>query len=125
MRRKAATLPNVNFHGAVQYHEIGELFERARVFVNTSDTEGFPNTFLQAWSGGAPVVTFLDPSDIIAREGLGRAVVNIDDMADAVAALATDQALWDATSARCCRYVDREYDPVVAANPYLSALATL
>jgi glycosyltransferase involved in cell wall biosynthesis len=125
MRRSAAALPNVNFHGAVLYHEIGELFERARVFVNTSETEGFPNTFLQAWSAGAPVVTFLDPSSIITREGLGRAVANIDEMAEEVASLATDPALWDAASARCCRYMDREYDPAIAADPYLSALATL
>ena len=125
MRRKAAALPNVKFHGTVLYQEIGKLFEDARVFVNTSETEGFPNTFLQAWSGGAPVVTFLDPGEIIAREGLGRSVANIDDMADAVATLATDQSLWEATSARCCRYMDREYDPAAAANPYLNALATL
>jgi glycosyltransferase involved in cell wall biosynthesis len=125
MEAKAATLPNVQFHGAVPYHEIGRLFERARVLVNTSEIEGFPNTFLQAWSHGAPVVTFLDPDELIAREGLGRAVANIDEMQDAVAALATDQALWEAMSARCCRYMDREYDPSVAAEPYLSALAAL
>jgi glycosyltransferase involved in cell wall biosynthesis len=125
MRRKAAALPNVQFHGAVPYHEIGRLFERARVLVNTSETEGFPNTFLQAWSHGSPVVTFLDPDKLIAREGLGRTVANIGEMQDAVAALATDQALWEAMSARCCRYIDREYDPAIAAEPYLSALATL
>jgi glycosyltransferase involved in cell wall biosynthesis len=125
MRRKAATLPNVQFHGAVLYHEVGELFERARVLVNTSETEGFPNTFLQSWGCGAPVVTFLDPGEIIAREGLGRAVADIEEMQDAIAALATDQTLWEATSARCCRYMDREHDPSVAADPYLSALATL
>jgi glycosyltransferase involved in cell wall biosynthesis len=125
MQRKAATLPNVEFHGAVLYDEVGELFERARVFVNTSDTEGFPNTFLQAWSRGAPVVTFLDPGEIIAREGLGGVVANTGEMAGAVAALATDQTLWEATSARCCRYMDREYDPAVVAEPYLNALATL
>jgi glycosyltransferase involved in cell wall biosynthesis len=125
MRSKAAALPNVEFHGAVLYHEVGELFERARVLVNTSETEGFPNTFLQAWGCGAPVVTFLDPGEIVAREGLGRAVANFEDMQDAIGALATQQPLWEATSARCCRYMDREYDPAVAADPYLNALATL
>jgi glycosyltransferase involved in cell wall biosynthesis len=125
MKRKAAALPNVQFHGVVPYHEIGKFFERARVLVNTSETEGFPNTFLQAWSHGAPVVTFLDPNELIAREGLGRTVADIDEMHDAIVAFATDQALWDATSARCCRYMDREYDPAVAAEPYLRALATL
>jgi glycosyltransferase involved in cell wall biosynthesis len=125
MRHKAAALPNVQFHGAVPYHEIGRFFERARLLVNTSETEGFPNTFLQAWSHGAPVVAFLDPDELIVRQGLGRTVANIGEMHDAVAALVIDQALWEATSARCCRYMDRQYDPSVAAEPYLSALATL
>ena len=70
-------------------------------------------------------MTFLDPGEIIARERLGRAVANIGEMQDAVAALATDQALWEATSARCCRYMVREYDPAIAAESYLSALATV
>lgn len=125
IRHKAAALPNVCFHGPVPYHQIGKLFESARVLVNTSETEGFPNTFLQAWSGGTPVVTFLDPGGIIAREGLGRSVADLDNMADAVGALATDHTLWEAASARCCRYMDRVHDPALAANPYLDALATL
>jgi glycosyltransferase involved in cell wall biosynthesis len=125
VRRKAAALANVRFHGAVPYPEVGGLFEHARVLVNTSETEGFPNTYLQAWSHGAPVVTFLDPGEVISREGLGRTVANLSEMHDAVAALATEPSLWEATSARCCRYMDREYDPSVAAEPYLNALATL
>jgi glycosyltransferase involved in cell wall biosynthesis len=125
MKTKAAVLPNVQFHGAVPYHEIGELFDCARVFVNTSEIEGFPNTFLQAWGRGTPVVTFLDPGEIIKHEGLGRAVANIDEMYAAVAALACDQALWETVSERCCRYMDREHDPSDAADPYLSAFKAL
>jgi glycosyltransferase involved in cell wall biosynthesis len=125
MRNKAAKFPNVQFHGAVPYHEIGKLFECSRLFVNTSEIEGFPNTFLQAWSCGTPVVTFLDPGEIVAREGLGRAALNIDEMQGAVGALTSDQSLWEATSARCCRYMDRDHNPAEAAEPYLNALATL
>jgi glycosyltransferase involved in cell wall biosynthesis len=125
MKEKAEALSNVQFHGSVLYEKVGELFERARVFVNTSETEGFPNTFLQAWGRGTPVVTFLDPGGVIAREGLGRAVANLAAMQEAVAALATDPALWDAASARCRRYMDREYAPGEAAAPYLAALASL
>jgi glycosyltransferase involved in cell wall biosynthesis len=125
IRRKASLLPNVQFHGAVPYHEIGKIFEQARLLVNTSEIEGFPNTFLQAWSHGTPVVTFLDPGDAISREGLGRTAADVNEMHDAIATLATDSALWETTSVRCCQYMDREYAPAAAADPYISAFAAL
>ena len=48
----------MTFHGAVPYRDAGALYSRARVLVNTSDVEGFPNTYLQAWASGTPVVAF-------------------------------------------------------------------
>jgi len=80
VKREAAQLPNVKFHGPVPYHDIGALFERSRLLVGTSEVEGFPNTYLQAWGHGAPVVAFLDPEDVIARKGLGRAVHSMEEM---------------------------------------------
>ena len=41
VKAQAADRSNVTFHGAVPYRDIGALYSRARVFVNTSDVEGF------------------------------------------------------------------------------------
>ena len=38
----AARLPNVTMLGPVRYSESGALFDRAKVFLNTSSIEGFP-----------------------------------------------------------------------------------
>ncbi len=67
----AAQLPNVTLPGAIRYTDSGQWFDRARIFLNTSSIEGFPNTFLQAWIRGVPVVSFFDPDGLIRRLQLG------------------------------------------------------
>jgi len=46
--RKVENVSNIEFHQRVSFDEIDAFFQRARVLVNTSDAEGFANTFIQA-----------------------------------------------------------------------------
>ena len=80
----AARLPNVTMLGAVRYAATGALFDRAKIFLNTSSIEGFPNTFLQAWIRGVPVVTFFDPDSLVQRLSLGKAATSVDDMRESI-----------------------------------------
>jgi glycosyltransferase involved in cell wall biosynthesis len=89
------------------------------LFVNTSDTEGFPNSYLQAWIRGTPVVAFFDPDGLIRREGLGVAVNSLDDMADAIAALLHDKTAWLSASMRCRAYMADTYGEERILAPYL------
>jgi glycosyltransferase involved in cell wall biosynthesis len=124
-RVRSESLPNVTFHGFVPQHRIGELFERARVHVSTSETDGFPNTFLQAWSRGTPVVTFLDPGRIVTRNGMGAAVSDIGELNAAIARLARDPADWQAASTRSARYFDEQLNEPRTVSVYLEALSGL
>src|SRR5439155_7527316 len=74
VREAAAAKTNVVFHGGMSYRHTNDLYGRAKVLVNTSDIEGFPNSYLQAWIRGVPVVTLIDPDRVIERQGLGVAV---------------------------------------------------
>ncbi len=116
---QAADRGNVTFHGAVAYRDTGALYSRARVFVNTSDIEGFPNTYLQAWSSGTPVVAFFDPDGVIAREGLGATVRTPQEMCEAVRRLTSDESEWQATRQRCLAFIERHYSEDVVLQPYL------
>lgn len=118
----AASLPNLVFHGRIPYHEIGDYFDRARVFVNTSDSEGFPNSYLQSWRRGVPVVAFFDPDALIAREGLGYAVSSMSEMIQAIERLLDDDAEWHAVSSRCRAYMERHHGDDVVLQPYIEAL---
>ena len=65
-------LPNLHFFGPQQADKVFALLKASRVLVNTSRFEGFPNTMLEAWSVGVPVVTLsVDPGGVIEREHLG------------------------------------------------------
>lgn len=54
---KAKQIGNLEFIQRVPFHQIHEYFLRAKVFVNTSDYEGFPNTFIQACKCATPVLS--------------------------------------------------------------------
>jgi glycosyltransferase involved in cell wall biosynthesis len=118
----AQKLPNLTFYGRVPYHDVGNYYDRAKVFVNTSDTEGFPNSFLQSWCRGVPVVSFFDPDGLIKREGLGVSPNSIDDMAGAVDRLIADKLEWRKTSLRCRSYMERAHGDDVVLKPYLAAI---
>jgi hypothetical protein len=122
IRGRAACVGNLSFHGPLPYRGTNRLFDRARVFVNTSETEGFPNTFLQAWIRGVPVVTFFDPDDVVRREGLGHTVTSLDEMVGAAQRLTADSQVWLETSARCRAHMARRYREDELMAPYLSTV---
>ncbi len=120
IRCEAETIPNFEFHGRVAYHAMDHRYGKARVFVNTSDSEGFPNAFLQAWARGTPVVSFFDPDHLLERERLGQVVDSLDAMAQAVDTLHRDRLQWIAASDRCADYMARVFGEDRIIAPYLS-----
>ena len=68
IKKKANTTKNVKFLGFVDYFSITKLFEESSLFVNTSISEGFPNTYLQAWANKVPTASLqVDPDSIIEK----------------------------------------------------------
>ncbi len=84
IKTRALKIKNLSFKGFVPPNAIDQYFAEANLFINTSIHEGFPNTFLQAWSRGTPVITFFDPDNIVQSQGLGIVVTSIDDVVPAV-----------------------------------------
>jgi glycosyltransferase involved in cell wall biosynthesis len=119
VERAAKARPNVSFHGRLPYREANDLYGRAKLLVNTSDIEGFPNSYLQAWIRGVPVVTLIDPDGVIRREGLGVAATSPSEIPEAVRSLLADSRELRSASDRCRAYVEREYGDDKVLAPYL------
>ncbi len=63
---------NLEWLGRLSFDETLNWFDRAAFFVNTSTSEGFPNTYIQAWLRGIPVLSLgADPNDVIKKNSLG------------------------------------------------------
>ena len=91
---RAASLPNLTFEGFVPPDQIDSHYRDAVALVNTSEHEGFPNTFLEAWRFGVPVVSLhhtLDGS--LEAEETGYHCGTMDRMIGTVERLWADQTL--------------------------------
>ena len=82
VEEEARRIPNLVVGGFLPFEDVEALFAKASLLVNTSDGEGFPNTFLQAWSRGIPVVSLknVNPDGLITKYNLGKVVSNGDEM---------------------------------------------
>jgi glycosyltransferase involved in cell wall biosynthesis len=116
VRAQAATMPNVEMTGFLPLAEVEPLFDRARVFVNTSIYEGMPNTFLQAWARGVPTVATVD-----VEAPVHRVVADLEGLA-----LQVESAFDDPDSGQACReYYERNHAPAHVLARYEALFASL
>jgi glycosyltransferase involved in cell wall biosynthesis len=74
LRQEAMGLSNLEFIEEVPFCMIDRYYARAKVFVNTSDAEGFPNTFIQAARAGAAILSWqVNPDQFLTRNQCGLA----------------------------------------------------
>jgi len=73
LKREADLIANLEFVPDVNFFEMDGYFAEAKVFVNTSDAEGFPNTFIQAARAATPILTWqVNPDEFLTRYNCGR-----------------------------------------------------
>lgn len=69
---QAGAIPNLQFIRHVPFNRIDAYFQKAKLFVNTSQTEGFPNTFIQACKAATGILSLnVNPDGFLERFGCG------------------------------------------------------
>lgn len=104
--RRMLSLSNVTHWGPKPADVVISLIADSKVLVNTSSGEGFPNTMLEAWSQGVPVLSLsVDPGHVIERQGIGILSGNDIRLRDDVRALVQDGELNRQIGTRALAYV--------------------
>lgn len=127
VRARAAMLGNLELYEDVSWSKIDNYFARARVFVNTSTYEGFPNTFVQAALHGAPVVSWrVDPDQLLSSRQLGLcAGDSLDRLVDLVQGLCESETDWRTLSQDVERYALTHHLLSVSAGALKALLCSL
>ena len=61
----------LNYIGSLTNSEVQDWISKSKLLINTSDAEGFSNTYIEAWANGVPVISHgVDPDDVIKNYGL-------------------------------------------------------
>ncbi len=72
LKELASEAANLEFIEKVPFQQVGEYFAKAKVYVSTSESEGFPNTFLQACENSTAILSLeVNPDDFLDRNNCG------------------------------------------------------
>jgi glycosyltransferase involved in cell wall biosynthesis len=115
---RARGMDNVDFLGSVT--DIEPHIRNSWVLLNTSEVEGFPTTFLEAWSVGIPTVSFFDPAGIVAGNGLGWIADDLPGLERSLRHALTDAGERRSRGSAGWAYVEREHLPAAVANKVLA-----
>lgn len=84
---RTAKIRGFTFVGKQTQAQVNELLAESHLLVNTSFSEGFSNTFIQAWMRKVPVLSLnADPDGVLMQQGLGYCAAGDEELLAQVAA---------------------------------------
>ncbi|MBZ5497075.1 MAG: glycosyltransferase family 4 protein [Acidobacteriia bacterium] len=125
--QKSQSLSNLKILTYVPYDEVEKHFAEARLLVNTSAFEGCPDTFLQAFKYGVPIVSLqVDPNGMFSEHGCGLVSGgDFDRLVENVSLLMSDERRYGQAGANCKTYLAGHHDKDVLIPKYREAMLNL
>jgi len=121
--RELKAIPNITYVGHVAPARAIEIIAGAHVLLSTSEAEGFPSVFLEAWANGTPVVSLtIDPDHLIEQRGLGRKSETVERAAADILELVNVPDGREAIATACRQYVTQCHSGAAAVAAVERAL---
>jgi len=112
IRKEALSLNNLQFVERVNFSKIQKYFDKSKLFLCTSSSEGFPNTYIQSGISSTPIVSLsLDPNFVFRDYSIGfNAKGSWSLFLDKIYLLLNDSLLWEKYSKNAYTYVRNNHD---------------
>jgi glycosyltransferase involved in cell wall biosynthesis len=110
--KREAIKNNIEFIPGLSLAEVDNYFKNAKLFVNTSAYEGFPNTFIQASMHGVPILSMgVNPDNIINEYGIGFfANNNFQKLIGFIDEILTNKAMYEKISDNAYAYAKNNHN---------------
>jgi len=112
IRLEAQKINNLKFIRFVPFNKIDKYFLQAKIFVNTSTMEGFPNTFIQAAKNGVPIISLdVNPNNFITKYKCGyHCAGDFNKMVRYINFLSRNEKLYRELSLNAYNYAKENHD---------------
>jgi len=118
----ARRVANITIHGRKGRDELARLYRDGDCLLCTSIREGFPNTFLEAWSHGLPVVSTLDVDSKIRDLNLGAIATDTDGLSLAILRVIGSSSNWATISRNARNYFQQQHSVDIAMPRFAECL---
>lgn len=112
-RREVERHVSIILHGRISNEQLRQMYDEAILLLGTSQTEGFPVTFIEAWSRAIPVVSTFDPDNVIRERGLGAVAEDVETVVSRLQELLQSSQQWLASSKAARQYYLENHAPEV------------
>ena len=110
IKREASIVENLQFIPGVPFSEVEVYYRNAIVFINTSLSEGFPNSFNQSMNSSTPILSLnINPDNFIRKNQVGIYCNNdFNTLKGSLNRLLKNQELWDKFCENSYKFVNNE-----------------
>lgn len=127
IKSAASKIKNLKYQKFVPFYKIDSYFEDAKIFVNTSKKEGFPNTFIQAAKNSTPIVSLsVNPNNFIDKYKCGfYCDDDLEKMNSYIRKLNMSRKLYKIMSMNAYKYAKNNHDIAVNCRLFFESLSTI
>ena len=127
IKKMACIMRNLKFIEFVPFNKIDTYFQEAKIFINTSDQEGFPNTFVQAAKNKTPIISLnVNPDDFLDKYNCGFCCNdNFDELNKKLNELMKDEKLYNKMSNNAFKYTKENHDIKKNAKQFYELINSL